>query len=428
MKISVLYIHPVGVFGGASRSLLELLRAVSGGLIRPYVVSQRGQVATILEKENIAVITAAGLTQFDNTFFSYYRNVRWLVIMRELAFLLPTFMALRAAKRKWGAIDIIHVNELTAIPAAIMAKRLFKVPLVMHVRSVQRSMAVGLRGKLLKYLIGRSVDRLVAIDCTVRESLPKDLVVEIVRNGFPLPNVPRTKSSQSSERRFSPEKPLRVGCVGGLLKLKGVFEFVEAARLCTQADLAVEFLLVGENPRNLRGIKGYLLKRFGFAADVRAELESMIGKYGLGDRVKINGFTADVKGVYDSIDLLCFPSHLNACGRPVFEAAFSSVPSIVAVDNPLEDTIVNGRTGICIPAKSPEAIVDAVTFFYTHPEELGRMGEAAYQLAVKNFDIAANAEKMVDIYKHLIGMRPSQEPREERSRLAKRDVREGSRS
>lgn len=409
MKLSVVYIHPIGIFGGASRSLLELLRAFSGDSIQPYVVSQKGQVAFILAGANISVVTASGLAQFDNTFFSYYRGLRWLVLMRELAFLLPTYMVLTAAKKRWKSVDIIHVNELTAIPTAIIAKHLFKAPLVVHVRSVQRPMTDGLRGKLLKYLIRRYVDQLVAIDCTVRESLPEDLSVEIVRNGFPFAEVRQTKSDQGIARRFSPTTPLRVGCVGGLLKLKGVYEFVEAARLCVQAGLAVEFFIVGENPRNLRGIKAYLLKRFGFAADVRTDLESLINKYDLGDRVRLKGFTADVKSVYDSIDVLCFPSHLNACGRPVFEAAFSRVPSIVAVDKPLEDTIVNGQTGICIPAKSPIAIAEAVTFFYSHPDELERMGEAAYQLAKKNFDIDLNAKKMFDIYKRLLKKGTSQE-------------------
>jgi glycosyltransferase involved in cell wall biosynthesis len=402
MEISILYIHPIGAFGGASRSLLELLRVLSDGFIRPLVVSQDGQVASVLEEEGISVVTAPGLVQFDNTFFSYYRGLRWLVLIREFYFLWPTYIALVTAKRKWVGVDIIHVNELTAVPTAIIAKGIFKAPLVVHVRSVQRPMTNGLRGKVLKYLICRYVDQLVAIDCTVRASLPENLSVEIVRNGFPCPEVPQARTSQRASRRFSKEEPLRVGCVGGLLKLKGVYEFVDAALLCTRAGLAVEFILVGENPRSLRGIKGHLLKRFGFAADVRADLESLISKYELGDRVKIRGFTADVKEVYDSLDVVCFPSHLNACGRPVFEAAFSHVPSIVAVDAPVEDTIVDGQTGICIPPKDPAAIADAISFFYSHPEELRRMGEAAYQLAVRNFDIAENALKMIDIYKRLI--------------------------
>lgn len=400
--MKILYIHPIGVFGGASRSLLELLRVFSGSFIQPLVISPRGQVATILEKENISVVTAPGLSQFDNTYFSYYRGLRWLILIRELTFALPTLIALRTAKQKWTGVDIVHVNELSAMPVAIMTKLFFKTPLVMHVRSVQRPMADGLRGKLLKYLVRRYVDQLVAIDCTVRESLPKDLSVEIVRNGFPSPESPRAKSVRGTNRLFSKENPLRVGCVGGLLKLKGVYELVEAAHQCNQAGLAVEFILVGENPRNLRGIKGYLFRRLGFAADARTELNAMISKYNLLDQVKIIGFTHDIKSIYDSIDLLCFPSHLNACGRPVFEAAFSRVPSIVAVENPQEDTILHGQTGVCIPSKDPKAIADAVTFFYSYPEELERMGEAAYQLAKKNFDIDLNAKKMIDIYKRLL--------------------------
>lgn len=409
LKISILYIHPIGVFGGASRSLLELLRVLADRSIQPYVVSPQGQVAGILKKEAISVVVTPGLSQFDNTFFSYYRGMRWLVLMREFALLLPTITALRTAKKKWGNVDVIHVNELSAIPVAVMAKFFFKAPLVMHVRSVQRSMSKGLRGKLLKYLILRYVDQLVAIDCTVRESLPKDLSVEIVRNGFPLPDVPRAKSYYGTDFIFSRGKPLRIGCVGGLLKLKGVYEFVEAARLCIQAGLEVEFILVGENPRSLRGMKGYLVKKFGFAEDTRAQLEAIISKYAMQDRVKIIDFTHDVKAIYDSIDVLCFPSHLNACGRPVFEAAFSRVPGIVAVDNPQEDTILNGQTGLCISAKDPKAIADAVTFFYSRPEELDRMGEAAYQLAKRNFDIDLNATKMIDIYKRLLNKRTSKE-------------------
>jgi glycosyltransferase involved in cell wall biosynthesis len=409
LKLTILYIHPVGVFGGASRSLLELLRAFSGSSIEMRVICPKGQVAAILEKENTSVVTASGLSQFDNTYFSHYRGLRWLITIRELAFALPTLIALRTAKHEWGDVDIVHVNELSAIPVALMARFFFKAPLVMHVRSVQRPMADGLRGKLLKYLVRHYVDQLVAIDCTVRESLPKDLSVEIVRNGFPSPNPPRAKPARATNRLFSKDNPLRVGCVGGLLKLKGVYEFVEAAHKCNQSGLSVEFILVGENPRKLRGLKGYFLKRFGFATDALSELNALIGKYNLHDTVKILGFTHDVKSVYDSIDLLCFPSHLNACGRPVFEAAFSGVPSIVAIDNPQEDTILNGHTGICIPAKSPIAIAEAIMFFYSHPGELERMGEAAFQLAKKNFDIDSNAKKMIDIYNRLLRERTSQE-------------------
>jgi glycosyltransferase involved in cell wall biosynthesis len=398
--MKILYIHPIGSFGGASRSLLELLRVLPRQL-KPCVICPKGQVSKIFKENNIETIDCQGITQFDNTLFSHYKGWRWLILLREAFYFYSTVESLLRAKSQWGVFDQIHANELTTIPSAIIAKLLFKVPLVMHVRSLQKPMDIGLRGKLLRKLIERYVDQLVAIDSTVRASLPTSLPVQIVRNGFTATALPVLTDVLCVEKLFTKDRPLRVGCVGGLLKLKGVYDFVEAARICKQAGLAVEFILVGENPRELRGIKGYLIKLFGFAADARTDLNNMIREYNLNELVKIVGFTHNVKAIYESIDLLCFPSHLNACGRPVFEAAFSHVPSIVAVENPQEDTILHGQTGICIPAKDPKAIADAVAFFYTNPVELMRMGKAAYLLATKNFDISLNASKMNDIYTHL---------------------------
>ncbi len=399
MPLSVLYIHPSGTFGGASRSLLEMLRAFQAGSVAARVISQRGRVPEMLAREGVPVIATRGIAQFDNTRYGYYRGLRWLVLLRELSFWWSMRRALQAAQAEWPRPDIVHVNELTAIPAALLAKKLFGAPVVMHVRSVQRPMAIGLRGRLLRELVGRCVDQLVAIDTTVRESLPADLPVAIVHNGFPgAPAAARACPARAGTGR----RRLRIGFVGLLLKLKGIYEFIEAARLCAERGLDVEFVIAGENARVLRGLKGYLLKRFNFAADVRADLERYIAEHALEGRVKLIGFTADVKAVYDGLDVLCFPSHLDACGRPVFEAAFSRVPSIVAVSDPKPDTIVHGETGLCIPARDPKALADAVEHFCTRPEEVERMGEAAYRLAMENFDIAANAAKMLAIYRRLV--------------------------
>jgi len=398
--ITVLYIHPVGAFGGAGRSLFELLRGFPAGSVRPRLLIPRGRAAEIFEREGHAVLSVAGIAQFDATRFGHYRGLRWLILLREFWFLPSTVWGIIRARLAWPDIGLIHVNELTAIPAAVLAKRIFGVPVVMHVRSVQHPMERGLRGRLLKHLVCRHVDQLVAIDNTVRESLPADLSVHIVRNGFPA-HARAGNAALGPPQTARGSRRLRVGFVGVLLKLKGVYEFVEAARICAERGLDVEFVIVGENARALRGVKGYVLKRFGFAADVHGDLERYVAAHGLQERVKLLGFTPDVKAVYDSLDVLCFPSHLDACGRPVFEAAFSGVPSIVAVSDPREDTFIEGETGIRIPARDPVALADAIEHFCVHPGEVERMGAAARRLALRNFDIAANAARMLDIYRCL---------------------------
>src|SRR5690606_37681299 len=101
------------------------------------------------------------------------------------------------------------------------------------------------------------------------------------------------------------------------------------------------------------------------------------------------------------LDVLCFPSYLNAAGRPVFEAAFFGVPSIVAVRDAPPDTILNGSTGVCIDTPDPIALADAIEFLYRHPEERLKMGENALNLAHNNFDIVRNANHLLMIYRRL---------------------------
>lgn len=401
VTIQVLYIHTSGTFGGASRSLLEMLKGFPEASVEAHVLSQHGPVQRMLADNGAAVVAARGICQFDNTRYGYYRGLRWLILLRECFYLWPTIAALRASKRQWPDIDVIHVNELTAIPAAVVAKKLFDVPLVVHVRSVQRPMEGDWRGRLLRVLVCRHVDGLVAIDSTVRASLPDDLPVQIIHNGFPRT---RTEPGENTARARTTgvRRPLRVGFVGVLLALKGVYDLVEAARICVERGLDVEFIIAGENARPLRGIKGYLLKQLKFSADVRGDLERYIDEHGLQGRVRLVGFTPDVKSIYESLDVLCFPSHLDACGRPVFEAAFSRVPSIVAVSAPKEDTMIDGETGLCVTPRDPAALANAIEHFHDHPEELERMGEAAYQLALRNFDSRRNSALILELYGSLI--------------------------
>lgn len=62
--------------------------------------------------------------------------------------------------------------------------------------------------------------------------------------------------------------------------------------------------------------------------------------------MRLLGFVGDVRALYPKLDVLCFPSHLNAAGPSRFEAAFYGVPSVVAIDKPLPDAVLHGITGL----------------------------------------------------------------------------------
>ena len=86
----------------------------------------------------------------------------------------------------------------------------------------------------------------------------------------------------------------------------------------------------------------------------------------------------------------------------MFEAAFSSVPSIVSVNNPRADTLVHGETGLAIPAQNPPKLAEAILYFADNPGEVQRMGANAKRLAESNFDPATNARKLLAVYTRVI--------------------------
>jgi glycosyltransferase involved in cell wall biosynthesis len=199
---------------------------------------------------------------------------------------------------------------VTLLPIAIVAKKLLKLPMVVHVRSLQCPPPGGLRTTIVNRWLARHANAVVPIDCTVADTLEHSLPVQIVRNGLSI------DVSHLSDRKSPPQtgQAVRVGFLGVLIALKGIYELVEAMRILKSRGVSIECVVAGENARNLRGVRAWALSKFGFARDVRRELEQMVRDYGLEKHVRILGFVKDVRSVYPTLDILCFPSHLNAAG------------------------------------------------------------------------------------------------------------------
>ncbi len=396
MALRILYLHFTGAFGGASRSLFEVVSELAPERVTPMFITQHGSVVNYYSTLG-PVISARGLSQFDNTRYSHYRGARWLVLLRELAFLPFTIHVLSVAKRQFGAVDIIHVNEFTGLITLWLAKLFFHAPAIVHVRSVARNDAGSLRTRFVNYLFHKLAERVIAIDQNVRASLPASLPVNVIHNSFRVNSQADTDPNTRALALLSPTS-FKVGFVGNLLKVKGIIELIKSAHILISKGLNIEFVIVGDDVKPSKGIKSYVLGLLDLQQNSRAEIEHLLDEYDLRSNVHLIGFTSNISQIYQSVDVLCFPSHYDAPGRPIFEAAFFGVPSIVAVQNPYEDTLINGVTGLAIQPKSVNDIVSAIEYLMNNPEKCRSMGAAAKALAEKNFDVARNSAELLSVY------------------------------
>lgn len=390
----ILYLHPAGPFGGASKSLVEMfssLREQYG--VQGSVLTPKGSATEAFSKAGLAVSVVRGVSQFDNTRYGHYRRLRWLILLRELFYLPGSLLAIWRLRDE--QFDVLHVNEVTLLPLGIWAKKLLGLPMVVHVRSLQCAPQSNWRTRIVNRLLGRYADAVVSIDHTVAQTLDSALTVDVVHNGL------RVEIVEPTKRVDTLVQPVRVGFMGVLLQLKGIYELVEAMRILKDRGVPIECVVAGENARNLYGMRAWVLGKLGFAKNVRAELDELVQRYGLESHVHFLGFVKDVRALYPTIDILCFPSHLNAAGRPVFEAAFYGIPSVVAVKDPLPDAVLHEQTGLAISEPSPELLAEALQRLAEDTAFRHELGHRARVWALQNFSIESSAKAMMKIYKRL---------------------------
>lgn len=401
--MKILYIDGVGPFGGASRSLFETVRMLKAKEnVQPHFLTARGTASTFYDQLSVSTISTRGLTRFDNTEYSHYRGLRWLVLLRELAHLPFTVAAILRARSKWEGISAIHVNEITELLPGLMAKLAFKVPLIVHVRSAQSKRKDTLRSRWIHRALKRHADGIIAIDETVRSTLPADLSVTVIHNSFaPQPSQNPDLEIIEKIERFPPAA-LTIGFVGNLHISKGILDLLEAAKFVQASGRRVNYAIVGGRTRADTGLKGLLLRLAGLTQNLDEQLVERISAYQLKDHFHILGPTSDIQSVYSRIDVLSFPSHFDAPGRPIFEAAFFGVPCIACVSEPKSDTLVPGVTGLVVQEKNPQHLAAAIIQFADDAQSVQRMGQNSRHLAQTNFDPAKNAEKVMGLYRKVI--------------------------
>lgn len=392
----ILYLSPFFAYGGATKSLIELLTAFKSSQISAHVVVGKGISKRGWFSENIELTEAAGLVQWDNTRFGYYRRLRWLILLRELVNVWATRRVSRQllALHRQEKFDLIHCNEITLLPSAIMIKQALGIPLVVHVRSLQAEALAPLRTAFINKAIRRYVDSVVAIDHSVARTLDPDLHVEVIYNSMAIP--------ESTARTANHDRPLTFGIIGSLAISKGVMELLQACVLLKQRGVPFRLLVVGENVRSLNNIRGRLMQQANLSHDIEADALNFINNAGLEREVEMLGFVKDVERIYSQLDVLCFTSLLDAPGRPVFEAALHGVPSIVAQRFPTSDVIEHNETGLVIDRPHPELIAEAMEKMHLYRSHTHKMGSEARARALNRFDSQISAKKMIALYNRVL--------------------------
>ncbi len=243
----------------------------------------------------------------------------------------------------------------------------------------------------------RRLDHVICIsrailDICAEAGVPREMM-SIVPSGIDLDRIRNDKTDTKTVRRElgeEKEKRLIVLNVASLTDHKGQKYLVEAMPDILMKVPQALFVIVG-------------------AGELEQELKIQARQLALDTDVLVfTGFRDDVPGLLRACDLFVMSSHLEGLCTSVMDA-MAAGKAVVATDaGGLPEIVAHEQTGLIIPAKSPQALVEAVVTLLKERKRRLKLGEAGARKALSEFGFERMVEKTRTIYEQLAIIRTSE--------------------
>jgi glycosyltransferase involved in cell wall biosynthesis len=103
-----------------------------------------------------------------------------------------------------------------------------------------------------------------------------------------------------------------------------------------------------------------------------------------------------------SSDVLVFPATVGHFARPVIESGFMKKPVIASNLPPLEELVVDGKTGFLVDPNDIDMWVEKLLLLLQNKKIADDFGQNAYKNCTQKFDLACSAKQIQEIYNQLM--------------------------
>lgn len=405
-SVTVLYVYHGHGLGGAPLSMLYLIQQLDRTRYHPVVVClHNSNVVPYFRQQGIETHVCPRLSDFQHTtagWYPLYSPLGWWNLGQALVRFLPSAWRTKALLREHEA-DLVHLNSLTLAPVALGAK-LAGVPVVWHVREAVVHGHLGLRRRLLRWLIEMLADEAIFIckDNRLRLGIRRKGVViynfvDFERFDRSLPGLP-----VRSELGI-PANAKVILLLGGVSRIKGTLELVEAmVKVRRQIPQAVAVIVGSGAPGS--GPTPWLVRLASFFGYVRysERVQRAVKRYKLSDYVRFLPFRRDVERLIAAADVIVFPSTQPHFPRPVIEAGAMAKPVVASRIGGVEEVARHGETGLLVPPGDANALADALVEVLSSPALAQSLGEQGYIQARQLFDANKGVAQTCQVYQRIL--------------------------
>lgn len=370
---TVLYLAWAPFFSGAERALLLTVQNLDPDRYRPHVVLGTSG-------ETLGAFRAAGISTEVVSIARLDRRhpLRWAASVVRVA---------RIARRVGAAI--IHSNDAPSFQPGGYAARVLRRPAVTHIRfpDTAAGFAWFLRPEPTRVFF---VSEYLRADAIAQSPPLFDGRSDVVYDGVAISD-PIADGARSELRRSLglADDRVVVALTGQVAEVKGIWEYLDAARLLVEKGANATFAVLGDD------LKGH--------GALRRAMEERVSALSLSDHFRFLGFRPDAPRLIPAFDIVTVPSHIEPLGNATLEAMAAGRPVVGSRVGGIPEMVVDGETGVLVPAQDPQALAAALEPLITSPALRDRLGRAARERAERAFSLRAHAARLQTLYDAVLG-------------------------
>jgi glycosyltransferase involved in cell wall biosynthesis len=131
-------------------------------------------------------------------------------------------------------------------------------------------------------------------------------------------------------------------------------------------------------------------------------VRDLASSLGIEGSTRFLGHVQDVSGLLKASDVLVLTSHYEGINRSLIEGLVARLPVVGSDTVGIRDVIVDEQTGLLVPPRDVEGLHSALSRLVVDASARSRFGEAGHEAAVRDFDEALPAQRVLEVYRTLL--------------------------
>ncbi|HET9065631.1 MAG TPA: glycosyltransferase [Gemmatimonadales bacterium] len=286
-----------------------------------------------------------------------------------------------AARLRTHCPDILHTHNPAPHQLGAVAHVLARVPALIHTKHGRNNFPTRTR-RWAEQMAGRVTDLVVPVSEDAAEvARTVDRVparkIRVIHNGIDLTALGMAEVLPSG-------RAPRAVHVARLNRVKDQRSLLASTRLLVDRHPGFHLDIVGDGPMG-------------------AELRALATALGLDSAVTFHGMQDDVTPYLANADLFLLPSLSEGIAITMLEAMGSGLPVVATDVGGNREVVVQGETGLLVPAGDPTSLADAVDQLLADPARARSWGAAGRQRVETDFNIAGTVRAYEAAYLEVLG-------------------------